>query len=443
MSSARFRSWAHPILIGTVVLGGALLSGCKQNEATGSGGGAAIGACTADEHCSDNNACTTDACNAGTCKYTAIAFDDNNKCTVDSCDWQLGVKHENVSCSDGSVCTEDACDAATGKCTFKPLSYFADHFDADSDKWISEARGDWQIGPAIASDPADTDPECENGDPGVDADGKVGGGVAGVVLGGPYYHVPQASVETPNCAIEPARYLQSREIDLSGVGGPVYLTFDRYLQTDFLPWASSTLEVYDGTKWVMIFDGGKPPRFADQDPPRGWPNSKAWPTPLMSESYPCEGGAPPGDWPGGVPYPPPLVDNRWKHLEYDVTPYKNQAFKFRFGYQVFIDPWVCAGWNIDNVRLIPHPACPDVDLSVPPGTGTTTVSTVSTTTTTTTTTTTSTSTATTTSGSTTTTSGSTTTTSSGTTTTTGTSEPECGRSSKLPDGAPSQRGTCR
>jgi len=41
--------------------------------------------CTNNSQCNDNNACTTDACNAGSCVYTSITCNDNNPCTADAC----------------------------------------------------------------------------------------------------------------------------------------------------------------------------------------------------------------------------------------------------------------------------------------------------------------------------------------------------------------------
>jgi RHS repeat-associated protein len=101
----------------------------------------------------DNNACTTDACDAatgtvghaptaagtscadanqcngaetcdgsGACQSsTPLSTDDNNPCTSDSCDPATGVHHTplsaGTSCNDGSVCTTgDVCDGA-GSCT--------------------------------------------------------------------------------------------------------------------------------------------------------------------------------------------------------------------------------------------------------------------------------------------------------------------------------------
>ncbi len=70
--------------------------------------------CTIDADCNDNNACTTDTCNAGTCVHTAISCDDGNACTDDACDSINGCTHTPHNCDDGNPCTTDTCNPLTG-----------------------------------------------------------------------------------------------------------------------------------------------------------------------------------------------------------------------------------------------------------------------------------------------------------------------------------------
>ncbi len=65
--------------------------------------------CVVAADCNDNNACTTDACNSGTCTHTAISCDDGNGCTTDSCNPATGCAHTPLSCDDGDSCTVDSC----------------------------------------------------------------------------------------------------------------------------------------------------------------------------------------------------------------------------------------------------------------------------------------------------------------------------------------------
>lgn len=69
-------------------------------------------------NCNDNNACTTDSCNAATgCATTPVTCNDNNVCTTDSCNPATGCATTPVVCSDNNECTNDTCDPVTG-CAF-------------------------------------------------------------------------------------------------------------------------------------------------------------------------------------------------------------------------------------------------------------------------------------------------------------------------------------
>jgi hypothetical protein len=71
--------------------------------------------CTTVADCSDNNACTTDACNAGSCSHTAISCVDGDACTDDTCDTNTGLcPHTATNCDDGNVCTTDSCSPVSG-----------------------------------------------------------------------------------------------------------------------------------------------------------------------------------------------------------------------------------------------------------------------------------------------------------------------------------------
>lgn len=133
--------------------------------------------------CDDNDACTTDACTAGTCVHTkttaacddgdacteadscatgtcvgtAKVCDDKDSCTTDACEPSKGCTHAatneggvcddgdacssgdtctagactgtNKDCDDGNTCTTDTCDAATGTCASKPKTGSCDDGD--------------------------------------------------------------------------------------------------------------------------------------------------------------------------------------------------------------------------------------------------------------------------------------------------------------------------
>ena len=73
--------------------------------------------CQGAAECNDNNACTTDSCEASQCVNAPINLDDLVACTSDSCDPATGtITHapQNNICDDAVGCTVDACLVATG-----------------------------------------------------------------------------------------------------------------------------------------------------------------------------------------------------------------------------------------------------------------------------------------------------------------------------------------
>jgi hypothetical protein len=85
-----------------------LLLGCPPNSNP---------ECQSAAECNDNNACTTDSCEASQCKNASINLDDLIDCTSDTCDPATGaIAHtpQNNLCDDTVGCTIDACLVATG-----------------------------------------------------------------------------------------------------------------------------------------------------------------------------------------------------------------------------------------------------------------------------------------------------------------------------------------
>src|SRR5262249_27786482 len=75
--------------------------------------------CSAGTPCNDNDACTSDVCNANhTCTFTTIVCDDSNPCTADACTAQGGCTSTPIPncqpCPTVSTCTDDA-DVCTDK----------------------------------------------------------------------------------------------------------------------------------------------------------------------------------------------------------------------------------------------------------------------------------------------------------------------------------------
>src|SRR5262249_33848299 len=147
-------------------------------------------------------------------QHTPVNINDQNACTTDACNALTGVSHTPIVCNDNSICTQDSCAMATG-CVFTPIIYFADTFSVNTG-W--QLGTNWQIGSATASsgqndgfpDPAqDHTPTADNL-------------LAGVNIGG---NAPKVVMPAPS-------YMVSPIINMSGVNGPVTLEFWRWLNTD-------------------------------------------------------------------------------------------------------------------------------------------------------------------------------------------------------------------
>jgi len=133
-------------------------------------------------------------------------------------------------------------------------------------------------------------------------------GIAGVAIGG----------NVGPTLIEQLTYMTSPVINISTAVAPgnVYLEFWRVLNSDYQTFSDSTLEVWNGSAWVLIFNMP------------------------------------------GTTTPPHLSESNWKKVTYDVTAYKNANFRIRFGYAVFnSQAWTVGSWNIDDLRLVPQ-SCP-------------------------------------------------------------------------------------
>ncbi len=228
--------------------------------------------------CDDGNVCTAGSvCSGGACLGGSPANDGG------ACD-------DGVSCTSATTCSSGICQGGMG-----PTVYFADTFADTSKGWT--LGPEWEIGSAQASaggvggDDPDTDhtPTADNG-------------VAGVVLGG-----------LESTALHGMYYLESPNIDTSGAAGPVILSFFRWLTSDYTPYMTNEIAVYNGTQWVVLWVSGGPPQ---------------------------------------------IIDTSWTYIEHDLTAYKNAAMRVRFGFSVDnAGVFPVGSWNIDDV-LIASSGCP-------------------------------------------------------------------------------------
>ena len=172
--------------------------------------------------------------------------------------------------------------------------YFSEDFSNNSKGWT--LGSEWQIGPTATG----TGHQKGNPDPAADHSTTADNGVAGIKLGGNYVNTVHA-----------ASYLTGPIVNLSAAG-TVKLTFWRFLNCDWDPFVTDTVEVFNGSSWVLL-----------------WSNASL----------------------GNVL----LTDSAWTRFEYDVTAYKNANFRVRFGHQTdkqgnFL-AWIMSGWNVDDLSL--------------------------------------------------------------------------------------------
>jgi Dictyostelium (slime mold) repeat len=304
---------------GTGATGGT--GGTGGTGATGGSGG--TGGCVYFTDCDDGTGCTTDACESGQCTHTTIPLDDGNPCTTDACDPINGVTHNPANIDDNDACTTDVCSASTGGITHTPIScddanpctadscntttgcvntpisgtgvtLFSEDFSDNSAGWTLDTE--WQIGPAVAG--------CTSGaDPATDAtSGTSDNGIAGMVIGG-CYSTSQHSYY----------YLTSPVIN-AGSAPALFVSFMRWLNSDYTSYVNNTVEVYNGSTWVQVWQSGPSP---------------------------------------GV------HDTSWTPSMYDVSSYKNANFRVRFGMMTGPSGVISyGGWNVDDVKVATGNGCP-------------------------------------------------------------------------------------
>ncbi len=272
--------------------------------------------CHSPMDCHDGNPCTVDICTgaSGYCGYAAMEnccvwsfdCDDGDECTMDVCGGDSRCRHVNVccdsrdDCDDGDdVCTYDLCSegghcdflytGAPGCCT-EPIFY--DDFSQDRG-WEYDSQ--WQRGKAKAS-------SCShagyNNDPSQDHTGTADNYLAGVVVGG---CVHKTALKT--------YYITSPVMPTAGV--PLLrLAYWRWLNSDKTDYMDNTVEVFNGTQWVKVWNSG--------------PNE--------------------------------VKDNAWKFVSHDISAYANSKLRVRFSTRVMsTSAWNSSSWNLDDVVIYRTP----------------------------------------------------------------------------------------
>lgn len=228
-----------------------------------------------------------DDCNIGIC-------DMNGSCNPVPAN-EGGACEDGNSCTAGETCTMGVCG---GGSMVPQTTYFSEDFADNSAGWTLGME--WQIGPAMSSTGHTS--SCGNGDPAMDHTPTGDNGVAGAVIGG--------NVST---TIHPYYYLTSPVIDTSGVTGSMWLSFYRWLNSDYTNFMNNTVEVYDGSTWNLLWESGPPPN---------------------------------------------VTDAMWSQQAYDISAYKSNVMQIRFGYEVGSSGvYTCSGWNLDDVAIT-NVVCP-------------------------------------------------------------------------------------
>ena len=258
-------------------------------------------ACTSQSDlCTIKNVCSNGMCQGGQPKCTSFG----DLCSAGVCDAATGdcstemiPGSDGAMCDDGNACTDaDAC--AAGVCVGMPPAnyevYFSDTFSSNAAGWTLGTE--WQIGPAMASFGFPTGFE----DPAMDHTASADNGIAGVVIGGYAAEV-----------IHSMYYLESPTFNGAGAGS-VHLQFWRHLNSDYTPYMNNVIEVYNGAKWIKIWESGA----------------------------------------NGI------EDSQWMFITHDITAYKNASMKIRFGFDIgSAGVFTVSSWNIDDV-VVASKACP-------------------------------------------------------------------------------------
>ena len=265
--------------------------------------------------CDDNNPYTTDTYEGSnnSCIFESLPYgtscDDGNPLTendivqygycagnfidADSDGFFLPTDCDDTNASVNPAATEVFADGIDNNCNGivdESIStlYFEDDFSDNSAGWILGPT--WQIGSATTSPLA----QLGNPDPTYDHTPTNDNGVAGVILGG--------NVVGPH----PFYYLESPVINTASASGPVILEYSRWLNSDFSPWMTNQVQVYDGSTWQTVWQSGPVPGIAD---------------------------------------------TLWTQHTFDITVFKNANMKVRFGYDGINGVFSVSGWNLDDIKI--------------------------------------------------------------------------------------------
>jgi hypothetical protein len=267
--------------------------------------------CTSDQVCTNGNCqcpfgssvcnglCTatqTDPANCGGCGISCGGLD----CVGGSCGCAPGKTNCSNQCADlqsdpgncgacGTACTSGQVCVAGG-CMSASCVLFEEDFSDNSQGWTLGTE--WAIGPTKVS----SGQSAGFPDPAYDHTGTSDNNVAGVVLGG-------NSSQTAHDFY----FLTSPVVDASSATNGLLLSFYRWLNADYPPYMYSEIDVYDGTKWVKVWE---------------------------------------------VLTSPGPTDSSWQAITIDLSSYVNDKLRVRFGFKTSSGVYAVSNWNVDDVKLI-------------------------------------------------------------------------------------------
>ena len=172
-------------------------------------------------------------------------------------------------------------------CACGPI--FTETFADNSKGWTLDT--DWGIGSATGS----FGQVYGNGDPTSDHTGAGDNGVAGVVIGG------NAPVN------QHGFYYLTSPVIAATAGTPLTLDYWRWLNSDYVPYMQNSVEVFDGSSWIAVWQSGGPP---------------------------------------GV------QDGAWTEQTMDISAYANPSLQVRFGFDITsAGVYTVSSWNVDDVTI--------------------------------------------------------------------------------------------
>jgi hypothetical protein len=120
--------------------------------------------CLVVEDCDDDDACTTDTCEADNrCLHVGADCDDADFCTLDTCDSSTGLCghdpiplccHLDTDCDDANTCTLDTCNTVTHGCVFAANTGAACVYPSDACFDPGMCRSDGLCGPGSRNTPS-------------------------------------------------------------------------------------------------------------------------------------------------------------------------------------------------------------------------------------------------------------------------------------------------